>query len=253
MIERLWLPYCGAAPGPGEWLGRWNLDPWLIGALALCGLLTSLRSGLWDRDNGPRRRVAAQAALAVFALFNLSPLCALSSAFFTVRVVHHMVLVLLVAPLLAFALAPWIRRLTRHVWLWTAGAAAIFWLWHAPGAYSAALSSDPLYWAMQLSLLASAAGFWAAVRQAGGGTAIAAILATTVQMGLLGALITFSVRTLYPPHLASTLAWNISPLSDQQLAGLLMWAPGSFLYLLAALMIGRAWLHGGTPARALQP
>ena len=28
-----WLPYCGPGPAPGDWLGRWNLDPWLLAAL----------------------------------------------------------------------------------------------------------------------------------------------------------------------------------------------------------------------------
>src|SRR3546814_6120722 len=30
MMERSWIPYCGAAPLPGDWLARWNGDPWLL-------------------------------------------------------------------------------------------------------------------------------------------------------------------------------------------------------------------------------
>jgi putative membrane protein len=56
-------------------------------------------------------------------------------------------------------------------------------------------------------------------------------------------LITFAGRPLYEPHLASTLAWGIAPLADQQLAGIVMWAPGSVAYLLAALRIGARWLR----------
>ena len=29
----VWIPYCGAAPGPAEWLGRWNFDPLLVAGL----------------------------------------------------------------------------------------------------------------------------------------------------------------------------------------------------------------------------
>ena len=72
--------------------------------------------------------------------------------------------------------------------------------------------------------------------------AIGAILASTVQMGLLGALITFAAAPLYAPHLGSTLAWGVAPLDDQQLAGVLMWAPGSLAYLAAAVAIGWRWL-----------
>ena len=54
-------------------------------------------------------------------------------------------------------------------------------------------------------------------------------------MGLLGALIVFAGQPLYAPHFASTMAWNMTPLEDQQAAGLIMWAPAAALYLFAAL------------------
>jgi putative membrane protein len=174
----------------------------------------------------------------------VSPLCALSSTFFTLRVIHHIALVLAVAPLLAHGLEPWLRRLPTPLWVCTAMAAAVFWIWHAPAPYAAALSSVPVYALMQFTLLGSATAFWLAVRRAGPAAAMGAILATMVLMGLLGALITFGGRPLYEPHFASTLSWGISPLEDQQLAGITMWAPGSIAYLLAAIRIGWRWMHG---------
>ena len=243
MADLSWVSYCGAAPGPEDWLVRWNFDPLLLAGLGGLALLTMVAPGRWHGADGIRRRSAMQVVVALAALLYVSPLCALSAAFFTVRVVHHMALVLVLGPLLAVALEPWLERGARWLWTWTAGAAATFWLWQAPGPYAAAFSSDGIYWLMQASLLATATLFWAAVRRAEPGAAIAAMLATTVQMGLLGALITFSVRPLYPPHFASTLSWGVMPLADQQLAGVVMWAPGSFAYLLAALLIGRRWLR----------
>ncbi len=233
-----WIPYCGEAPGPEAWLGRWNLDPVLLVALALLAL------ALWWPHARPR--TAWRWAWGLTVLLYVSPLCALSSAFFTVRVVHHMALVLAVAPLLAHGLAP------RRVPLWTSTAVAtvVFWLWHAPAPYAAALSSDAVYALMQLSLLASATLFWLAVRRAQPVAAVAAILVAMVLMGLLGALIVFAGRPLYAPHLASTLAWGVSPLEDQQLAGLLMWAPGSLAYLAAAIGIAWRWLQADRGLRA---
>jgi putative membrane protein len=52
-----------------------------------------------------------------------------------------------------------------------------------------------------------------------------------VEMGLLAALIVFAPRPLYWVHFASTAAWGMSPLTDQQLAGLLMWVPATLPYL----------------------
>jgi len=233
-----WVPYCGAAPGPESWLGRWNLDPVLGTGLALLAWL------LW-RPAAQRlgTRASLRAAWGLVVLLYVSPLCALSSAFFTVRVAHHMALVLVIAPLLAVGLAPGLRRLPAPLWPCTALAAAAFWAWHAPAAYAAALSSHAVYALMQASLLASATAFWLAVRRATPAAALGAILAATVQMGLLGALITFATRPLYAPHFASTLSWGVAPLQDQQLAGLTMWAPGSAAYLAAALWLGWRWMQ----------
>jgi len=236
-----WIPYCGAAPGPEAWLSRWNLDP----VLGVCLLLLAL--ALWRRSAGQGaaagRRHSLRWAWALTVVLYVSPLCALSSAFFTVRVVHHMALVLVIAPLLAHGLAPWLRRLPAPLWTSTAVAAGAFWTWHAPAPYAAALSSVAVYALMQFTLLASATVFWLAVRRSPPAAAVAAILATTVQMGLLGALITFAARPLYAPHFASTLSWGVSPLEDQQLAGLTMWAPGSIAYLAAAMWIGWRWMR----------
>lgn len=235
-----WIPYCGEAPGPEVWLSRWNVDPVLGVSLLLLAL------ALWHpaarRGVAVGRQRSLRWAWAVTVALYVSPLCALSSAFFTVRVIHHMALVLLIAPLLAHGLELRLRRLPTPLWTSTAAAAVSFWLWHAPAPYAAALSSVAVYALMQLTLLGSATAFWLAVRRASPAAALGAILATTVQMGLLGALITFAVRPLHAPHFASALSWGVSPLEDQQLAGIAMWAPGSFAYLAAAMWIGWRWM-----------
>ncbi|MFG6414282.1 cytochrome c oxidase assembly protein [Roseateles sp. DC23W] len=242
---RDWIPYCGAAPGPDAWLGRWNLDPVLLTALALLALALWWPAASAPSPSSARPRTALRSAWGMTALLYVSPLCALSSAFFTVRVVHHLALVLLIAPLLAQGLTHRLAWCRMHPPLWTctALATAVFWIWHAPAPYAAALSSDAMYALMQGSLLASATLFWIAVRRAAPAAAMAAILVSTVLMGLLGALILFAAAPLYAPHFASTLAWGVAPLEDQQLAGVLMWAPGSLAYLGAAVWIGWRWLR----------
>jgi putative membrane protein len=236
-----WVPYCGEAPGPDVWLSRWNLDPVLGAVLVLLALV------LWRLQVGhemtPRRRRSLRCAWALTVLLYVSPVCALSSAFFTVRVIHHIALVLVMAPLLAIGLEPWLRRVPTSLWASTAVAAMAFWTWHAPAAYAAALSSVSIYALMQFTLLASATGFWIAVQRSGPAAAMGAILVTMVLMGLLGALITFAGRPLYAPHFMSTLSWGVAPLDDQQLAGITMWAPGSIGYLGAAVWIGWRWLN----------
>jgi putative membrane protein len=235
-----WIPYCGEAPGPELWLSQWNFDP-VMGAVLLLLALVLWRQPLSHNFNS-ERRFSLRCAWALTIVLYVSPLCALSSAFFTLRVVHHIALVLVLAPLLAFGLEHWLRRIPTSLGGTTAIAAVVFWTWHAPAPYAAALSSDLIYALMQLTLLASALAFWTAVRRATPTAAMGAILVTTVLMGLLGALITFAGRPLYAPHFVSTLSWGVSPLQDQQLAGITMWAPGSIGYLAAAMWIGWRWM-----------
>lgn len=237
-----WLPYCGPGPVPAELWTRWNLDPLLLATLAL-----GLGGGwLWSRSRGGDARGWALAG-AVLAVSFISPLCALSSALFTARTLHHLLLILAAAPALAWALP----RRCGHGGLLAATAiqTVAFWAWHAPGAYAAALSHDGVYWLMQASLFAPAVWFWASVRRSAFPAAAAALLFATVQMGLLGALLTFAPQPLYAPHLLTTGAWGLAPLEDQQIAGLIMWAPAAAAYLAAALaVIGRGL--GRAPARA---
>jgi putative membrane protein len=54
---------------------------------------------------------------------------------------------------------------------------------------------------------------------------------TTLQMGFLGALLTFSARPLYAVHALTTPAWGLSPLADQQLGGIIMWIPAGAIFV----------------------
>ena len=235
---QVWAPYCGPGPTTAEWLARWNLEPVLIAALVL-----GLALVLW-RSAG-RERALGVCAVAVLAVIFVSPLCALGSALFAARTVHHVLLVAVAAPLIAGA-APKIR--IGPLALATAAQAVVFWAWHAPSAYSWALSNDAAYWLMQLSLLGTAVWFWAAIRRASAPAAVAALLIAMVAMGLLGALLTFTGQPVYAPHVLTTAVWGLTPLEDQQAAGLIMWAPAAAVYLAAALLVLGRWI--GPDARA---
>lgn len=234
----IWTPYCGPAPEAGDW--RWNPDPLLLLVMAAATALIVLRTGGRERGFG-------LAAMAVLGVSFVSPLCALSSALFSARTVHHVLLVGVAAPLLAAALP---RRRCGPLVLATLVQAVVLWVWHAPAAYAAALSNDGLYWLMQLSLLGSSVWFWAAARTASAPAAVVGLLAAMLGMGLLGPVLTFAGQAIYGPHAYSTLAWGLTPLEDQQAAGLIMWAPAAGLYLLAALWRLGRMLGPDTPLRA---
>lgn len=222
------MSYCGPPPLPDDLWERWNFDPWLIGALLLVTLV------FISRPAARQQRVAFGAAMMLLAAIFISPLCALAVALFSARVVHHILLVALAAPLLAIAL-PRGMRLPALLTPLAVLHAAIFWFWHAPDAYQSTLASIPLYWLMQLTLLGSATALWSAIFAATPGKSIGALLFLTIQMGLLGALLVFASNPLYLPHLATTAPFGLGPLEDQQLGGLIMWVPASLPYVAAGL------------------
>jgi len=220
-------PYCGSAPLPGDIWQRWNGDPLLL-LLFAAALVTGAAWLGGDR----RSKLAWNGGLAALLIAFVSPLCALSSGLFAARSAHHLLVVALAAPLLGFALAGRCGRLP--VALLAAAHILAFWAWHVPGLYAAALANDLFYWLMQTTLLGTGLLFWAALYKGGRAVAeIAALLAMIVQMGLLGAIITFAPTAMYAPHFDTAHLYGVTPLADQQVAGLIMWV-GSLPLTLAA-------------------
>lgn len=224
-----WSPYCGPAPHPESWLLHWNFDPLLLGLIGLVAAWLIIQR---DRIEG---RLLAALALSTVVLLFVSPLCALGSALFAARAVHHVILSVALAPVIALFLLRNARAPRVGLALATSAHALTFWAWHLPSLYGAALSNDAMFWLMQTTITATAVLLWTAVLRAPASAAVAALLATMVQMGALGALLTFAGRPLYAPHWSSTASWGLAPLEDQQLAGLFMSAPGGLVYLLAAV------------------
>ena len=206
----------------------------------------------------------------------VSPLDASGKALFSAHMVQHLVLILIAAPLLvsgspliAFLWALPTRK-SRHTvgrWWRNAGSAraawaalsqpllvwflyAFFlWIWHLPSLYQAALDSQWIHDIEHLSFLGTALLFWWTLIQPAGprrlsyGAGILFVFTTALHSSVLGALITFAQTILYPAYVSTVPAWGLTPLEDQQLAGLIMWIPPGVLYLLIALTLFALWLH----------
>jgi putative membrane protein len=230
------IPYCGAPPDPLTLAHRWNLDPILLAALATIALAYGLYS---VRRPGGRPLFFSGWTVAAVAL--ASPLCALSVSLFSARIAQHMILTLLAAPLVAAGLQFGPRPRPPPSLLAAAVFAALLWFWHAPGPYAWTFLRTDVYWAMHLSLFASALWLWSTLlsQSTPAFAAIGAGMLTALQMGLLGAVLTFAPAPLFAPHLITTLAWGLTPLEDQQLGGVLMWVPGCLALLAAACV--RFW------------
>jgi putative membrane protein len=211
------------------------------------------------------------AGMTVLVLAMLSPLHEASEQIFSAHMIQHELLMAVAAPLLIvgrpgvvmlWALPPGARRAVGHAvrapaWrvAWHAASrpfdawlihAVIIWCWHLPVLFQATLHNEAIHAAQHLSFLGSALLFWWAVinprRKAALGLSIVYLFTTAVHTAVLGALMTFSRTPWYPDYAVGAAAWGLSPLEDQQLAGLMMWIPASLAYLIAALVIVRRWL-----------
>lgn len=218
--------YCGPPPLPADLWQSWNFDPPLLAILlAMILALRNSQSGL--------------AAVFTMALVFLSPLCPLSAALFSARAVHHVLLTAVAAPLLAMALP---ARAPGSLALPFLTFAAALWIWHVPAAYDWAMVQKPAYWLMQAVMIAASVWFWRAAFDHSAVAAIPAVTAGFAQMGLLGALLTFAPMPLYAIHAQSPFDWGLSPLADQQLAGLVMWVPAGIPFLvIVAILARRQW------------
>jgi putative membrane protein len=170
----------------------------------------------------------------------------------------HIVLMNLLAPLLAVAVVAWSGRAMRTASRQALTSATLFqiillWGAHAPIVLALAMRDAPLHMAVQGALFGSSLLFWWAVlaqRDEHLWRSLFALLVTGKLFCLLGALLVFAPRLLYP-NLAAPHAGVVS-LSDQQLAGLLMLIACPLSYVLAGVIISARWLRSLAAASSVQ-
>jgi putative membrane protein len=158
----------------------------------------------------------------------------------------HILLMNLLAPavavLAAGATLPVALRV-NHAVVATGLQLLLLWGWHAPPSLAAAMERPTLHLVMQLSLTIAAVWFWIGIVNAAARSpwrAVAALLITSKLFCLLGVLLTFASRPLYPAANHHGMALNA--LADQQLAGLMMLIACPLSYLVAAVIIAARWL-----------
>jgi putative membrane protein len=215
----------------------------------------------------------------VLALSLVSPLDRLGELLFSAHMVQHQAMMLVAAPLLVLGsplfvmlwslppawrrasgrimrvggLRPVLRALGRPWAAWWLYALAL-WAWHAPFLYAAALASYWIHSLQHASFLAAALLFWRAALEnrggvAGRGGAMLGVALTAAHSSILGALMTFAASPWYA-HPVPVETFGLTPLQDQQLAGLIMWVPGGFAHLLAgAALAAMALSESETQAR----
>jgi len=125
------------------------------------------------------------------------------------------------------------------------------WAWHAPALFDAALTNPLLHRLQHLSFFATAILFWWSVlRRNSAGVAAWHVFATMLHTSALGALMALAPRMLYQTDAISASSWGLTPLDDQQLAGIIMWVPAGTIYAGIAMYLMAIWIaNAGKQAR----
>lgn len=266
------------APGAGEAHTTFTPDshyPALL-VLPLSLLALAYAGGVWKlmrRGASPHgvlwRLSGFVLGLLLLCLVTVSPVAGWSERLFSTHMAQHLVLMLICAPLLVAArttpallraigpalktapprgLLKFARRLFSPVAVWLSFT-GLFLLWHLPGLYAAALRDQTMHALEHASFFLSAYAFWSVVMAPAGrhalgyGARLFFVVSAALLSGLPGALIALSSRPLYATDPQTTARLGLTPLEDQQLAGLVMWIPGGLAYLIAALALLLAWLR----------
>ncbi len=253
----------------------WNRAPEVILPLALLAGIYAV--GWWrleTRRPSPRlswRPAAGLIAVLSIALALLSPLAGLAHHSFSAHMTQHMLLMAVAAPLLLlanpFPATLWAlprplrlgvgRRLTsrsksRSAWNVLTGVplagliyAAALWLWHSPRAYDAALGGEWMHHIEHLTFFTAALLFWwpvigpapRALRPPSYGLRITHVVIGALQSSLLALLLSLSPRVLYESYAVASGLSALAPLEDQAWGGIVMWAGGAAVDMLAVLIL----------------
>lgn len=264
-----------SAHGVGEaWSSEatWTADPlilvplYIFAVIFLTGTIRLWRNAGFGRGTRLRQVACFWIGWTVLALALLSPLHWLSEHLLSAHMVEHELIMAVAAPLLVLS-----RPLGVFVWAipqtWrvafaqtlvipilvglgsepiaaTALHSATIWAWHLPPLFDAALANRWVHMAQHVSFLATALWFWWAVLNvplARRGLAAFHLFATMLALTFLGALMTLSSHPLYASYQVHQVS-QLSPLEDQELAGLIMWVPGCAVYAMAALTLLGQWI-----------
>jgi putative membrane protein len=253
---------------------QWDVDPFVSGLLlVVAAAYVAGSSRQWMERRQPRSAAARAAAfgagMLVLVMTLLSPLDAWGDELFAAHMAQHLMLMMVAPPLLLlgrpFIVALWAlpaagRRTVGAWWLrsrrlrsaidvllapltaWLTASAAL-WFWHLPQPYGLAFRIPAVHAAEHLSFFLTSILFWRAVidgprtgRLSIGATMIF-VVTFAMENAMLAALLIFAPKVLYSVH-RSAPAWSgLTPLEDQQLAGVLMWAVTGAVDLLALCLL----------------
>lgn len=247
----------------------------LVGG-AYLGAITIWRSRFpGSRPVSAARWLAFFCALGVIFLALHTPVDLLSDGYlFSMHMVQHLLLTLVMPPLLLYGLPAWLIRppfarwpLVLSIGRFLTGPLpaygifnALFTGYHAPALYGAVQRSEPLHIGSHLLFMATGVlAWWPVVGPLPELPALAPplrmlyLFLQTLPSQALGALLTFSGALLYEHYAGAPRVWAwLTPERDQQLGGLLMWIGGGTFFLGAFVVVFLRWAQADSASERLR-
>ncbi|MBV9801735.1 MAG: cytochrome c oxidase assembly protein [Solirubrobacterales bacterium] len=226
----------------------WSFDPSvLVGVF----LLVALYAIGWRRARRPGERHPPSVGRAILFAGGIltilvalvSPLDSLGDQLMVMHMVQHMLLldiapILLILGLTKVLLRPVTRRLQRierragflaHPVFAVIFYAGLLWMWHVPALYDVAQGNSVVHALEHLCFFAAGSLYWwhvlspirSRMRLAGLGP-VTYMAGGKLLVGILGVVLAFAPRVIYPFYAHQPHFWGITPLEDQMMAGLVM-------------------------------
>jgi putative membrane protein len=234
----------------------WTLNPIQVVPIALLGVL------YWRRARTLRRREAPvpgwrqwlfYAGLALLLVSLVSPVDRLGEEdFLFFHMLQHVLLgdlapLAMVAGLTGPILRPVLAirffdrlRVLAHPFVALPLWALSLYVWHLPALYEAALHNDLVHALEHFSFFTAGALMWAPVLEVlpgpewfGTGAKLGYIAVVRVLETILGNVFLWSSKPFYDTYVHAHDLWGISPVRDQNLAGVVMMAEGGIVTLVA--------------------
>ncbi len=251
-------------------LTEWNWQPSIIGGTLLILALYTYAVGPFREKYYPAEEFSMGKAVAFLLgviLIFLSLFSALDelgdSYLFSAHMLQHLILTMVGPPLMLVGTPGWLiqpllrnrvilnigKLLTHPVIAFTLFNADL-WLWHAPLLYDATLFDQNLHILEHLTFIISGVIFWwpmfspvqEGLPRLSIGGQILYLFFGSMPMVLLGAGLTFA-PPLYAPYINAPRVWGLSPATDQQLGGLLMWVPVSLYMIVIMSLLFIRWMQ----------
>lgn len=260
------------------WL-NWSFDPYIILTLLFLSLLyylgcrAILKSGI-SKKKVKKAMYFYYTGIFILFLSLISPIDPLSDLLGWVHMLQHILILMVAAPLMVMGSPSfvghwsfpkrwwkekkWFRsffkwalsysRFKKPFWAWFVYI-FIFWIWHLPVFYEAALKSEVIHDFQHISFFLAAYFFWRLLfdpfRQHIQAPLVIFLYPFVASINgiLLGSFMALSPVVWYKPYVKTAPLLGYSALHDQQLAGLIMWMPAGITYVLACLFLTYRYLN----------